>query len=242
MVVSTLDELRAACADPAADCGGVLVEARDGNGDSTRPFIEAIVGGDNRIPVIGYADGDGQDADAIADLLEAGVHEMVLRGVDDMVPFLALKFARADETRAAAAALARISSMLPVRLLPVARYLLAFPRDGHSVADVASALGINRKTLTNWCASESCPPPRVLITWCRLLLAAELLQAPRLPVEHVADSLSFPSASAFRNLCQRYFGFRPRRLKEDGAMEEAYRLFAECIASESFPSLEDSTQ
>ena len=230
-VVSTLDALRDAYADPSCQCAGVLVEARDMNGESAGPFISALVGGGTRIPVLGYADPRALHVDALRELARAGVHELVFREVDDSPAFLAKKFSLGEETRAAAAVLARLASILPTRLLAIADYALNFPRESHSVTTVASALGISRKTLTNWCARENCPPPGILITWCRLLLAAELLQASRRPVERIAHSLEFASGSAFRNLCHRYLARRPTALRAPGALEEAYRAFAEYVTS-----------
>jgi AraC-like DNA-binding protein len=229
-VVHTLDALRAALSDPSCECSGLLLEARDINGESTRPVITAVVNGGARFPVLGYAAAGAIHVDSLRELARAGVHELVFRDIDDAPAFLSGKFMSAEETRGATTVLAHIASIIPERLVAIADYVLNFPRESHSVVTVASALGINRKTLTNWCARESCPPPGIIITWCRLLLAAELLQVPGRSVERVAHSLQFASGSAFRNLCQRYLGRRPSTIRSPGAMEDAYRKFADYMA------------
>ena len=105
-------------------------------------------------------------------------------------------------------------------------YCVSFPRESHDIESVALALGVHRKTLVNWCQRAQVPPPSILVTWVRLLLAVEILQTPGHTVERVAHALEFASGSAFRNLCQRYFGRRPADLRSPGGREAAYRAFA----------------
>jgi len=230
-VVATVKELRDAFSELLPTCSGLLLEARDANGFSTAPFISALTQGAVRIPVLGYVGQGSLHTDDLRELAKAGVHDLVFRDSDDSPAFLAAKFNRGEESRAAAAVLARIAPHTPARLLGIAEYVLNFPRESHAVTRVASALGINRKTLTNWCTREKCPPPGLLITWCRLLLAAELLQMPGRSVEYIAHSLEFASASSFRNLCQRYLQRRPSTLSEPGVLERAYAAYAEFMAS-----------
>jgi len=230
-IVTTLDQLRAAFAELLPPCAGLLLEARDSNGVSTAPFIRSVAQGGDRIPVLGYVAQGAIHADALRELAQAGVHELVFRERDDTAAFLGMKFRRGEEARAAAAVLCRILAHTPERLLPVAEYVLNFPRESHDVARVASALGINRKTLTNWCTRDRCAPPGILITWCRLLLAAELLQMRSRPVERVVHALEFASGSSFRNLCQRYLRRRPSSLASPEALDEAYEAYATFMAA-----------
>ena len=104
-------------------------------------------------------------------------------------------------------------------------YCASFPRESHEIEKVALALGVHRKTLVNWCQRAHAPPPSVLVTWVRLLLAVEILQSPGHTIERVAHSLEFPSGSAFRNLCRRYLGHRPAELRSSAGREAAYRAF-----------------
>lgn len=233
-LVSTLDELRSAVEHSAQQCAGVLLEARDRNGESTGPFINTLARHAHRLPILGYVSVGALSADELRELASAGVHELVFREVDDSAALLRGKFARGEESRAAAAVIVRIRNHTPTRLLPVAEYVLNYPRDKHSVARVASALGINRKTLTNWCIRERCAPAGILITWCRLLLAAELLQIPGRSVERTVNALEFSSPSSFRNLSQRYLRRRPSTLSEPGALDEAYAEYAIYMSSGNY--------
>jgi AraC-like DNA-binding protein len=225
LIAATLDELRSAFADAEQQCAGMLIEARDVNGESTSAFIGSLAQ-QHRIPVLGYVSSGALYADAMRELARAGVHDLVFREADDCAALLGAKFARGEESRAASTVLSRIAEHTPRRLMPVAEYVLNFPRDKYSVAKVASAIGVNRKTLTNWCARQKCPPPGIIITWCRLLLAAELLQIPGRTVERTVNALDFASASSFRNLCQKYLRRRPSTLSAPGALDEAYVAYA----------------
>jgi AraC-like DNA-binding protein len=123
--------------------------------------------------------------------------------------------------------LSGIKGLLPPVLHRVVEYCVHFPRDSHEISRIAAALGVHRKTLVNWCERAKVPPPSTLVTWARLLLAAELLRSPGQSVEHVANTLEFASPTAFRNQCRRYLGMRPSELRTTEGREDAYRAFAE---------------
>lgn len=225
-VVSTLEQLRDLIDSSAVACAGILVEARDAMGHPTAALIHSLTRSGRRIPVLGYCDAGARGADAMRELAHAGVHELVFRGIHDSPSILAQRIRRSEEACAAGEIIRRIKASVPTSLLPVAEYVVNYPRECHSVSAVALTLGVNRKTLVNWCSRAGAPPPGVLITWCRLLLAAELLQAPGQVVERVANSLEFASASAFRNQCQRYLARRPSTFAEPCALPDAYRAFS----------------
>jgi len=229
--VSTTGELRAAVDELHPSCAGLILEAHDARGESTSPFIIAMIRAGARIPILGYTSAGPAHADDIRDFAHAGVHELVFREVDDSPALLTAKISRGEEACAAAEVFARIAAHTPVRLRGMIDYVLNYPRQDHSVTSVASALGIHRRTLVNWCERAKVPPPATVITWSRLLLAAELLQVPGRPVERVANSLEFASAAAFRNLCQRYLGRRPSTLREPGALDESYAAYANAMTS-----------
>jgi AraC-like DNA-binding protein len=63
------------------------------------------------------------------------------------------------------------------------------------------------------------PPPRRLITWGRLIVAAQLLEDPLRSADAVSIALDFPSGSAFRNTCQRYLHATPSQLRARGGAE-----------------------
>lgn len=84
---------------------------------------------------------------------------------------------------------------------------------------LARALPLGRRALVRRLADAGFPPPRRLITWGRLILAAQLLEDPLRSADAVAAALNFPSGSAFRNTCQRYLACTPSQLRARGGSE-----------------------
>jgi AraC-like DNA-binding protein len=142
-------------------------------------------------------------------------HTAVLRGILRV----------ADQARVAQLVLHQLGDRLPPRIRPLVEYCVTHPEDAHSVEEVASTLGLNRKTLVNRCRAEGFPAPRNIIAWCLLLLAAGLLATPNVTVEQIALQLNFPSATALRNMLKRRTGLRPSDLRARDALGEMCARF-----------------
>jgi AraC-like DNA-binding protein len=181
------------------------------------------------VSFLGYCGLGVSEAGELRELARAGVHELVFRDVDDRPTLLRAKLNRANEVRAGANVMRRLSGQLPELLHGIIAYCAGFPRESHEIEQIALALGVHRKTLVNWCQRARTPPPSVLVTWVRLLLAVEMLQVPGHTVERVARGLGFASGSGFRNLCRRYCGRRPAELRCPAGREAAYRAFARSL-------------
>ncbi|MFI5246776.1 MAG: helix-turn-helix domain-containing protein, partial [Gemmatimonadales bacterium] len=83
----------------------------------------------------------------------------------------------------------------------------------HRLADILST---TRRTLVAKLAQDRLPPPQKLISWGRLVVAAQMLEDRHRSADSVARMLDFPSGSAFRNLCQRYLGATPSEIRAKG--------------------------
>lgn len=81
---------------------------------------------------------------------------------------------------------------------------------------LASILGIRRRALAARLEAAGFPPPQRLITWGRLIVAAQMLEDTERSADSVAVALDFPSGSAFRNSCQRYVRRTPLEIRRDG--------------------------
>jgi transcriptional regulator GlxA family with amidase domain len=125
----------------------------------------------------------------------------------------------AEQACAADLVLVRLDPVIPLRLRPFVEHCLVNPEESHTVARVARAMGVHRKTLVNRCRTEGAPSPGTIVAWCLLLLAATLLAAPGVTVERVAMWLNFPSASALRNMLTRHAGLRPRDLRGEQGID-----------------------
>lgn len=223
-------ELHSAMMRHSGDVACVVAQARDSAHEPVGPALSALIQRFPTVPVLGYCAVGARHAADLRDLARAGVHELIFADVDDHPALLRAKLSRGEEARAATAVLRGIKGLLPPVLCRVVEYCVHFPRDSHEISRIAMALGVHRKTLVNWCERAKVPPPSTLVTWVRLLLAAELLRSPGQSVERVANTLEFASPTAFRNQCRRYLGVRPSELRSTEGREDAYRTFAEVLA------------
>lgn len=85
-----------------------------------------------------------------------------------------------------------------------------------SPAGLARLLALPRRTVSQRLAAAGYPPPRRLLTWGRLIVAARMLEDPHRTADRVAANLGFPSGSAFRNVCQRYLHSTPGDIRRRG--------------------------
>jgi AraC-like DNA-binding protein len=209
----------------------VVVQSRDRNGAPTDEAVRVIRAGYPSVAVIAYVPpGPACSTDILA-LARAGVHELVLRGVDDIG--IALRAAVASAARRAIAerVLRDVAPLVAPGAVGILRYCLEHAAEAPTVVDVGRALGIHRKTLVNRTRAAALPPPRALLAWCRLLLAADLLEDPLRPVEQAALVLDFPSGTAFRNMLRRYTGLGPRDVRENGGLVCVLHAFRRALTS-----------
>jgi AraC-like DNA-binding protein len=215
----------------------VLAEARDARNNPVAPVLNMLIAQFPSVPFLGYCGLGVSHAEELRELARAGVHELVFRDIDDGPTLLRAKLSRGNEARAGANVVRRLSAQLPELLHGVISYCVNFPRENHEIERIALALGVHRKTLVNWCQRACTPPPSVLVTWVRLLLAVEILQSEGHTVERVARGLEFASGSAFRNLCRRYCDRRPAELRSPAGREAAYRAFARSLERRRLTSM-----
>lgn len=82
--------------------------------------------------------------------------------------------------------------------------------------DLSAELRIPGRTLRGGLARSGWPPPRELISWCRLLHGAFLLDVLETPAKQAAAYLGYSSASALHVAMRRHFGEGTRALMERG--------------------------
>lgn len=97
---------------------------------------------------------------------------------------------------------------------------------GGQAPELAAALGVHERTVPRWCARADLPPPRRLLAWLRVLIAADLLDDPGRPVSTIAHACGYASEVSLKAAIRQFLGAGPRDLRERGAFETAARLFA----------------
>ena len=217
----------------------LLVEPYDRDDRKVAGTVCAIRQRMPALPIIGYCRAGHEHSASIRDLVVAGVHELVFRGVDDSGVVLRSVLGSATHACAADAILADLLPILPPPLHPFAQFCISNPQSAHTVSQVANALGVNRKTLVNYCARAHLPPPASLLAWCRLLVAAHYLVTTPRTVEKIALQLDFPSDTALRNMIKRYTGVRAQELRNRGGPRFVLaRLSQSCAAHRASPRAE----
>jgi transcriptional regulator GlxA family with amidase domain len=104
-------------------------------------------------------------------------------------------------------------------------YCLARAGESVSIAAAAGAFGIDRKTLLNRLTVQNLPVPRHILVWCRLLIAARLLEDPGRSIEQVGFAMGCGSGAGLRNLFVRHTSLRPGQVRALGGMNYMVDLF-----------------
>lgn len=214
--VETIGQLRPAL-QSQVHAMTVIVEARDLAGESAVPLLRDLAERMPAVATMGYVRSGPQSADLL-ELATSGIDALIQEGVDDVGVSLRAAYRGGIEGCAARAVRSAVQELIPGDLRPMVDYVLQFPRADHSVEGLAHTLGCDRKTLLNHSTRSGLPAPSELVMWCRLLLAAAILESTGYPVERVADQLEFASPSAFRNACRRYTALRPSDWRSSGGL------------------------
>lgn len=203
----------------------IVVDLRDREGRSTLDAVRRIREDFPSVPVVLYCAISPDTSRDVLAFARAGVNDLVLRGVDDLRHTLRAALTTAADHCSARIILAELESLVPANVVPMLRYCIENARRSLTVENVADALHVHRKTLVDRLGSARLPTPSAIISWCRLLVAARLLEDPGRSVEQVALLLDFPSGTALRNMMKRYTGLRPGEIRENGGVHCVLHAF-----------------
>ena len=203
----------------------VIVEPRDRDGADASEVVVALRSGMPSVAVIAYIADDRATSGDILAMARAGVHDLVRAGVDDVG--FALGAALANATAASATSTIRdeLAHVVASDAWPFVSYCLTRAHGPISVRGAADALGLDRRTLVRRLERCGLPQPRRVAGWCRVIVAARLLDEPIYTLEQAALRLDFPSGTALRNMLVRYTGLPPREIRENGGVRCVLHLF-----------------
>lgn len=98
---------------------------------------------------------------------------------------------------------------------------------GGKARELARRLHLSERTVLRWAERGGLPPPRRLLAWMRILLAASLLDDPGRTVLSVAHACGYASDSSLRRAMQDFLARGPTALRRQGAFPAASRAFLE---------------
>jgi AraC-like DNA-binding protein len=155
----------------------------------------------------------------------AGVVDVIAVGHDDTPEALAIRMQLANGRPLKAL----LDQVLPEHLSGRVRALMDAAAEtvslGQQATELARALGHSRRTLLRWSHRVHLPPPRRLLAWMRILLAAQLLDDRGRTVLSVAMACGYSGDGGLRRVTTRFLRRSPSALRRSGAFKAAARGF-----------------
>ena len=197
----------------------VVLPARDADGQDASRMVREVAAGRPRTAIVVWCDARSEHSLEIRALAVAGAHQFLFLGMEDYGVSLRAVLDLAKRQCGAEWVMERLSRIVPSLLHPMLEATLARPDAIRSLPDLASALGVHRKTLFNHCRRVGFLAPAELIAWARLTMVAYMLETTPCTVERIAIELGYASDTALRNTIKRYTGRRAGEIRAAGGVE-----------------------
>jgi AraC-like DNA-binding protein len=176
--------------------------------------------------------------DRVRDVFDAGrigMDAMIVADQDDRPRQLLARIERA-ESRSLGAEVRLALGEVDLSVRDAVLLVITRAHERLSPAGLARLLALPRRTVSQRLAAAGYPPPRRLLTWGRLIVAARMLEDPHRTADRVAANLGFPSGSAFRNVCQRYLHSTPGDIRRRGGAAFVVRALLRQVRQANTPS------
>lgn len=221
----TWEELLAACEDEAVHLAVIDLFA-DGRAGFER--VRQMKLRFARVTLVAYVAFTPGLARDLFDAGRAGVDGLLIVDQDDSPAQLRGVMEQAEARGVAGLIRHRLGALHPLArdavLVAVTRAHIRLT--SHRLADILST---TRRTLVAKLAQDRLPPPQKLISWGRLVVAAQMLEDRNRSADSIARILDFPSGSAFRNTCQRYLGATPSEIRAKGGAGFVVEAFLKSV-------------
>ena len=215
------DELETACKD---DSVSLAIFDLFADGKANFDVLRRLKMRAERITLVAYVTVSPERSRDLFDAGRAGIDGLLIAGQDDTPAAFRAVLERAEARGVAQLIRPRVAHYAPmVRdaiMVAVTRAHLRLT--SHRLAEIC---GVPKRSLLKALDDGGCPAPQKLITWGRLIVAAQMLEDGRRTADGVARLLEFPSGSAFRNTCQRYLGATPQEIRAKGGATWAANHF-----------------
>jgi AraC-like DNA-binding protein len=220
-----LGEALAACPPHSVVVADPYASAPPGQGPSTA--LEELLVAFPSTPFIAAYELTGSRVDETRLLMQWGIAE-ILDLAHDLDPTrLVHRIGAVQRHRIRTVMKAHLPPALPTRVrafLSVAAEVVAA---GGQPADLASRLHVSERTLSRRCKKLEVPLPRRLLTWLRLLVAADMLCEGRRSVASVASALGYSSEPCLRTALKTVARTTPAEIRASGMSMMASRFCQE---------------
>jgi len=216
--VDTVAALETLVARSVPRVSAVIAEPFDARHTPVAPALARLKAEYPGVALIGLCQPSHRYSSEIVALVQAGVHELVFRGVDDSSAAFRQTLARASQTSAACQVLDALGPHLTPEAMQIVETCVQYAWPEFSSRALAQVLGVNVKTLVKHCRTNGLPSPGALLNWVRLMVVAYLLEAEGRALEHVAAAFGLENASPLRNLMKRYTGLRSLEVRTGGGL------------------------
>lgn len=181
-----------------------------------------------RVTLVAYVTFTPDRARELFDAGRAGFDGLLIVDQDDSTLQLKHVIEQAEARGVAGLIRHRLGALQPVVrdavLVAVTRAHMRLT--SHRLAEILST---PRRTLVAKLAQDHFPPPQKLISWGRLIVAAQMLEDRNRSADSIARILDFPSGSAFRNTCQRYVRSTPQEIRAAGGARHVVDAFLKSV-------------
>lgn len=192
------------------------LEVRTEGRTSDQPELRRLLSVFPSVPVITFMQGPSPEPSEVRILHELGVTDLVYPGHDDTPTAILQRVQRAQKQP-----LHRLlDPILPPDMPGTTRALIftaaEVASEGGYSRDLAAKLQISHRTLLRWYDNARIPPPRKLLAWLRVLLAASLLEDPGRSIQSVSRSCGYSNDAALRRITQRFLKTSPSQMRDHG--------------------------
>jgi AraC-like DNA-binding protein len=172
-----------------------------------------------KLPVVAVVHLTSVDVRALLRIAPIGVEEVIAIGIDS--PWQVVQSVLTSP--AVDASIEMVLSTLRPRIRddawPFVTSVVRGASTPISVNDWSARLGVQRTTLLRRLRAVGLPPPTMMLTLGRLLVAAQLLGVHNWTVKHTAAALQYSSAATLRKSLRHHAGVRPHQTRTSSGLD-----------------------
>lgn len=207
----------------------VVTTFEDAEGVLIADSLDAISARHPWLPMYLYR--ESVDPGRLDEMVARGWRLALVVGLEQLVSVLRDAVSSGSMIERLAREVQPLGALLPENLVQVLDGAAKSAVEGRPAGDLAEGMNVTREDLRHALAEAGWPPPKVIITWFRRILAGILLARPGATVHEVATALGYRSPRSLSKLFEPLPGFAPRELLGRDRAGEVRALFEASISA-----------